>query len=71
MSHAVDRCPSCGLPYDRLRTGLSFGTVRSMMFTSSDEPSLWRQKHRRAVLGFWHELKQHYWREHLALCAPA
>lgn len=32
-----------------------------MMFVSTDDPSTWRQKRRRSVLGFWHELKLMDW----------
>jgi hypothetical protein len=43
--------------YHDFRTGLTFATVRQMMW-SGGPPSEWRSKSRRAVLGYWHELKQ-------------
>jgi hypothetical protein len=49
-----------GMPgYDKFRTGLSYGEVRSMLRDSEKH----RQRHtsphdrRHTVLGFWHELK--------------
>lgn len=53
-------CP-CGAKYHEFRTGLTFAEVRRMMFTGDPDPTTWRQKRRRCVLGFWHELKQQFW----------
>jgi hypothetical protein len=50
------RC-SCGADYSSFRTGLSFSIVRRMMYVSSDDPTTWRSKRRRGVLGYWRELK--------------
>lgn len=63
-----DKCPHCGFTYAELRTGYTFGIVRDMMFVCADDPSQWRQKRRNGVLGFWRELKQGMWREHLVMC---
>lgn len=52
---------SCGARYCDHRTGLSFSEVRRMMWVSDDDPGSWRNKRRRGVLGFWHELKWHDW----------
>lgn len=49
-------CPGCGASFTTYRTGLTFAAVRGMMHTE-DPP--YRSKSRRAVLGFWHELKTH------------
>lgn len=54
------RC-SCGATYPELRTGMTFGEVRRMMWVASEEATLWRSKSRRAVLGFWRQLKLALW----------
>lgn len=62
----VSRIPvtcSCGTTYASCRTGLTFAEVRRMMRVSSDDPKDWRSKSRRAVLGFWHELKLQLWEQ--------
>jgi hypothetical protein len=61
-------CPHCGLHYDELKTGLTFGCVRSLLWSWSDDPTQWRYKTRRIVLGFWHQMKQDMWRAHVAEC---
>ena len=58
----------CGLTYERFRTGLTFGCVRSMMWSDSTDPADWRYKTRRMVLGYWHQLKLGMWRSHCAEC---
>lgn len=57
-------CHTCGMSYQEFRTGLTFATVRQMMFVGPD-PSTWRHKRRHSVLGFWHELKQQLWLSHM------
>lgn len=64
----VERC-DCGCTYDRFSTGLTFGAVRQMMVTGDDDPSTWRNKSRRGVLGFWRELKLQLWASHVAECS--
>jgi hypothetical protein len=44
--------------YEEFRTGLTFRTVRQLLWSSSDDPTTWRYRRRRTVLGFWHQLKQ-------------
>jgi hypothetical protein len=61
-------CEPCGLTYDAMRTGLTFAAVKQMMYSGPD-PSTWRSKSRRAVLGFWHQIKIGYWEMHLGQCA--
>jgi len=47
-----------GLPnYDSFRTGLTFATVRQMLWSESEDPHEWRRKGRGTVLGLWHQLK--------------
>jgi len=45
------------VPYKEFRTGLTFGQVRAMLWSPSDDPRTWRHKRRRTVLGLWHQLK--------------
>jgi hypothetical protein len=59
---------TCGCTYDRFKTGLNFAAVTQMM-RAGDDPSTWRNKSRRGVLGFWRELKLQLWASHLAECA--
>lgn len=47
----------CGQTYDEFKTGLTFGDVRQMMYIASENSEEWRQKRRRSILGFWHEIK--------------
>lgn len=57
-----ERCV-CGASYHAMRTGLTFGKVRAMLHDVPDpnREGWWRQKGRRSVLGFWHELKMQQW----------
>lgn len=59
---------SCGAKYRDQRTGLTFKAVRRMLFTSDPDPKAWRNKGRRAVLGFWHELKWSEWQSYHGGC---
>lgn len=52
---------SCGASYAALRTGETFASVRRAMWVADDDPTRWRSKSRRAVLGFWRELKLGLW----------
>jgi hypothetical protein len=60
-------CMSCGINYRDFHTGLNFAEVRRMMYSGSTDPSQWRSKRRRSVLGYWHELKRQLWLYHLSL----
>jgi hypothetical protein len=62
------RCEVCGARYREMHTGLSFADVRRDMHSGSADPKDWRQKRRRGVLGYWHEIKLSLWRSHLAWC---
>ncbi len=53
------------MTYETFRTGLTFADVREMMMVGSDDPSKWRYKRRRSVLGFWHQIKQQMWQTYL------
>lgn len=48
----------CGAVYTALRTGMTFGEVRAMMWRA-DPP--WRHRRRHSVLGYWRELKLSMW----------
>lgn len=54
---------TCGATYDRFRSGLTFASVKALMYTGSDDPSTWRRKGRKQVLGYWRELKLQAWEE--------
>jgi hypothetical protein len=65
----TERC-SCGCKYDDFSTGLNFATVRQMMRQGEEaDPSTWRNKGRRGVLGFWRELKLQLWAGHVNECS--
>lgn len=67
---------SCGARYKDFRSTddsgrvLTFAKVRSMMFNQPDSKreGWWRQKRRRSVLGYWHELKLMQWRMFHGYC---
>jgi hypothetical protein len=63
---------ACGATYDEFRTGQTFKSVRAMM---RDDPHPvhggWRQKRRRCVLGYWHELKRGMWELMHGYCEEA
>jgi hypothetical protein len=63
-----DACECCGVLYADLRTGLTFGDVRAMLWSKSKDSREWRYKRRRTVLGLWHQIKRSMWREHLEMC---
>jgi hypothetical protein len=65
-----EECPRCGLKYDDMRTGLTFGDVFQMLWVPDDDSEKWRYKRKGTVLGFWRMLKLDMWREHLAMCRP-
>ena len=61
-------CPHCGAKYSELRTGLTFGEVRGMLWVYSDDSNEWQYKRRNTVLGKWCQIKQEMWAEHLYCC---
>lgn len=61
-------CPWCGFRYADLRTGLTYGEVYLMLWSSSEDSSDWRYKHRNTVLGKWHQIKLELWERHLDGC---
>lgn len=65
------KCDCCGLEYDKFKTGLSFGDVRTMMCVGDPNSETWCQKRRNSVLGFWREIKLKMWGEHLEMCDSA
>ena len=62
-------CPTCGLRYDRFKTGLKYRDVHEMMRDGSDDPADWRYKRKHTVLGLWHQIKQERWQQHVDECA--
>lgn len=58
----------CGLTYDAFRTGLTFADVKLEMFVTSDDPSTWRYRTRRMVLGCWRATKLQMFASHCAEC---
>jgi hypothetical protein len=57
--------------YDAFRTGLTFASVKRLMFDNRDDRSKWKYKRRGTVLGAWHELKlQLYYQSVDAQTAP-
>lgn len=61
-------CPVCGMEYDDLKTGYTFGAVKDLMWRSAEDPSQWKYKRRHGVLGLWREIKQGLWRDHVEAC---
>lgn len=68
MAREHEECPWCGLSYDAFRTGQTFGGVKQSMFVNSDDPTTWRYRTRRMVLGVWHAMKVALFRSHVAEC---
>lgn len=64
-----EACPYCGTDYGRFRTGLTFGDVRAMLWSSDPDPATWRHKSRGVVLGMWRGIKLAMWSSHVAECA--
>ncbi len=67
MPHA-DECPFCELSYDEFRTGMTFADVKASMRSESSDPSTWRHRTRRMVLGCWHAMKVALFSSHIAEC---
>ena len=61
-------CPTCGLAYKDLKTGLDFQAVKDMLWVADDNPEYWRYKRRPTVLGLWFEIKRGMWEDHLMMC---
>jgi hypothetical protein len=51
--------------YEEFRTGLTYRDVYQMLWSGSDDPSTWRYKRRRTVLGLWHQIKLQLWHQYL------
>lgn len=65
-----DVCPGCGTTYRDFRTGFTFGCVSEMMWSPSEDAEQWRNRRRHGVLGYWKQLKQDLWGQHLRECLP-
>ena len=63
-------CPTCGLCYDDMRTGMSFKDVRNQIIAIGWCTKKDKIKHgrRNGVLGYWHELKMMLWDQHVGDC---
>jgi len=61
-------CPTCGLEYKDLKTGLDFQAVKDMLWVVDDNPEYWRYKRRPTVLGLWYEIKRGMWGDHIGMC---
>ena len=61
-------CPYCGAKYSELRTGLTFASVKEMLWVSSTNPEDWKYKRRNTVLGKWSQIKQQMWEDHIQGC---
>jgi hypothetical protein len=53
------------LDYDSFRTGLRYRDVYAMLWSGDPDPSTWRYKRRRTVLGHWRQIKQQLYAEYL------
>lgn len=70
MSDKPDRC-ACGASYEAFRSGLTFATAREMLRVGSDDPDLWVNRSRPAVLRFMAEHKRNLWDSMHGYCAAA
>lgn len=61
----ADVCPhGCGLTYRKLKTGLRYYDVFTLLMDYSDDSAEWKYKRRRTILGKWFEIKQSQWAYH-------
>ena len=61
-------CPVCLLAYEKFRTGENYRSVYASLWRASEEPTAWRNKRRKGILGAWHGLKRMMWDNHLRQC---
>ena len=68
-----DVCPMCGLKYKDFRCSLkAFSEVKEQMFIPSEQdPTKWKYKRKKGVLGYWHMVKKTEWQHHLDDCCDA
>lgn len=68
-----DQCPTCGMTYGDFRCPLitTYREAFECLMDGSDDPSEWRYKRRRTVLGYWHMCKKQAWEQHKIDCAEA
>lgn len=60
-----DKCShGCGLTYGKLRTGMRYYDVFTMLMDNSDDSDEWKYKRRGTVLGAWFAIKQTMWEYH-------
>jgi hypothetical protein len=60
---------ACGARYESFRSGHTFAEVREMLRVGSDDPELWLNRSRPAVLRFWAQLKRDLWEVTHGYCA--
>ena len=61
-------CPVCKITYRQFRTGMTFASVKSDMYVSSENPDDWVYKRRNCVLRRWCKIKMMMWKYHLEAC---
>ncbi len=60
-----DKCPhGCGLTYGKLRTGLRYYDVFTMLMDNRADRDEWKYKRRHTVLGAWFQIKRSMWDYH-------
>ncbi len=65
-----DECPTCGITYKRLQTGMTYRVVFELLIDNHSDSSLWRYKRRSTVLGMWHQIKRELWKYHIEVECP-
>jgi len=58
------------IPYDRFKSGLTYGEVRMMLWSSNPDPSTWQPKSKGVVLRLWAKLKADLYQEYLRQFPP-
>lgn len=64
------KCPHCGITYGEFRTGITFREARANLWSPDEDPSHWRYRRRRTVLGYMFALKQMWWKMHVESACP-
>ena len=61
-------CPTCGLAYEKFKTGLTGRQVSEMLWNPNEDPETWKYRRRHTILGLWRQIKQEMWDEHKFWC---
>jgi hypothetical protein len=66
-------CEVCGMPYDKMRIGMSFKEVRNLIISIGwcSKRNRVKNGRRNGVLGYMHELKLMFWDQHIGVCTQA